>query len=208
MAIGAVAAPAAPAAPADDFRAVFADWQRDQDVTACRFTRTQLANARSAAGGDVDGYAPGFREEVSRELRRRAGGGCRGVAPPSSQRGRSALRRVRIVRISPKGGLAESVTIRNSGSRSVDLAGAGLRDRSGARLRFARGTKLRGRRSLRVVTACTTGGSRPLRRGSTLFACRRKELWDDAGDVVKLVDSRGTVVAQRGYGTLRRMVRF
>ena len=212
MAAVALMAPAAPAAPADDYRAVFADWRGDQDVTACRFSRAQLVNARDVARGvgDPDSYAPGFREEVERELARHASGGCRGVAPepPASQRARSSLRRVRIVRVVPRGGLGESVTIHNSGSRRVSLAGASLRDLRGARLRLPRGTMLRGRRSLRVVTGCASGATGPVRRGSSLFACRRRALWDDRGDVVKLVDPSGMVVAQRGYGTLRRIARF
>lgn len=212
VALAAVPAPAGSAAPADDYRAVFDDWRGDQDVTACRFSRTRLANARDVARsvGDPDSYAPGFREEVERELARHAKGGCRGVAPepPESQRARSPLRRVRIVRVLARGGSGESVTIRNSGSRRVSLAQASLRDLRGARLQLPRGTMLHGRRSLRVVTGCARGASRPVRRGPSLFACRRRGLWDDRGDVVKLVDPSGIVVAQSGYGTLRRMARF
>jgi hypothetical protein len=59
-----------------------------------------------------------------------------------------------------------------------------------------------------VVTGCAPGRRKAKRIGSRLFACRKGRLWDDRGDVVKIVDSRGTVVAQRGYGTLRRVARF
>jgi Zn-finger nucleic acid-binding protein len=33
-------------------------------------------------------------------------------------------------------------------------------------------------------------------------------VWDDRGDVVKLVDRRGLVVRQAGYGSWRGVVRF
>ena len=204
-------APAASAAPADDYRAVAADFQGDGDVTACRFTRSQLVNAAGVAGSvqDFDSYAPGFRAEVAREIARHDSGGCSGVTTaPGSERARSPLRRVRITRIQPKGRRAESVTIRNSGSGTLNLGRATLRDRRGNRVRIPGGTKLRGGRSLRVITGCARGQKRPVRRGSRLFACRRSPVWDDRGDVVKVVDTRGRVVAQRGYGTLRRVARF
>lgn len=213
LGLAAVLLPAASvqAAPVDDLRAVFADWRPDGDVTSCRFTKAQLLNARdlAASSGDFDTYAPGFRDEVGREITRHDSGGCRGIAPISNKRrDRSPLRSLRITAIKPKGGSRESVTIRNTGSRTVSLKGATLRDRSGRRLRLVTGGKLRGRRSLRVVTGCAPGRRKAKRIGSRLFACRKGRLWDDRGDVVKIVDSRGTVVAQRGYGTLRRVARF
>ncbi len=115
---------------------------------------------------------------------------------------------MRITRIRPRGGLWESVTIRNSGSRGVNIGRATLRDRRGNRIRIPRGTRLGARISLRVITGCARGSRRAVRRGSRLYACRRSPLWDDRGDVVKVVDTRGTVVAQRGYGRLRSFVRI
>ncbi|MGI9081787.1 MAG: lamin tail domain-containing protein [Thermoleophilaceae bacterium] len=192
------------ATPGTDYRAVFRDWKPDRVITACRFTRTQLVNARKVAATvtDFNSYAPGFRENVRREIARHDAGGC------SRARARSALRNVRITRIRPRGGLGESVTIRNTGARAVSLKGATLRDRGGRRLRLGGAGKLAGRRSLRVVTGCARGRRRPARIGSSLFACRSRRLWDDRGDLVKVVDSRGTVVARRGYGTLRGAIRF
>jgi hypothetical protein len=210
LAAGMMPVSGAAAAPADDYQAVFRDWQPDQDITICRFSRTQLVNARDVARtiADFESYAPGFNEELARELARHDSGGCRGVAVPPSkaQRNRSRLRSVRIVGVRPKGGARESVTIRNAGRRAVSLRGATLRDRSGHRLRLS--GKLGGRRSLRVFTGCAAGRRSPARIGSRLFACRSGRLWDDRGDVVKLVDSRGVVVAQRGFGTLRPVARF
>jgi len=98
------------------------------------------------------------------------------------------------------------VTIRNTGRGAVRLKGATLRDRSGKKLRLS--GRLAGRRSLRVVTGCARGARRPRRVGSRLFACRTGRMWDDRGDVAKVVDARGTVVAQRGYGTFRTVARF
>jgi hypothetical protein len=199
-------APGARAAPADDYQAVAADYRGDNDVTACRFTRAQLVSAGSFAASipDLNSYAPGFRGEVASEVARHDSGGCTG----SAERARSPLRGVRITAIRPRGRLSESVTIRNSGSRAVNLGRATLRDRRGNRVRIPRGTRLGARRSLRVVTGCAAGRRGPVRRASRLYACRRSGVWDDRGDVVKVVDTRGRVVAQRGYGRLRRVVRF
>jgi hypothetical protein len=160
---------------------------------------------------DFDSYAPGFRAEVAREVARHDSGGCRGLtAPPASQRAGSALRAIRItsIRARARRRLSESVTIRNSSSRTVNIGRATLRDRRGNRIRIPRNTRLRARRSLRVITGCLRGRKRAVRRGSRLYACRRSQIWDDRGDVVKVVDTRGIVVAQRGYGTQRRVVRF
>ena len=206
------AAGAAPAfaAPADDYRAVFRDWQPDGDVAACRFSRAQLVNARNVAATvtDFDSYAPGFREEVGRELARHDSRGCTGVAQPGARRNRSELRLLRIVAIKPKGGAGESITIRNTARRAVSLKGATLRDRAGNRLRLSAAGRLGARRSLRVVTGCARARRKPVRLAGRLYACGPRRLWDDRGDVVKVVDARRTVVSQRGYGRLRNVVRF
>ena len=204
-------APAAQAAPADDYQAVANDWKGDGDITACRFSRQQLLSAGVFAASipDIDSYAPGFRGEISREVARHDAGECRGVSnSPGAGRANSPLRAVRITRIRPRGGRLESVTIRNASARTVNLGRATLRDRRGNRVRIPRGTRLGARRSLRIITGCARGRKRAVRRGSRLFACRRGRVWDDRGDVVKVVDTRGRVVAQRGYGTRRGVVRF
>ena len=197
------------AAPADDFRAVFEDWRPDGQITQCRFTRAQLANAAAVSGGfDANYYAPGFRDELAREIARQDAGACTGVVPGSpAARRQSALRRLRIGTIRPRGGLKESVIIRNSGPGSVSLRGATLRDRSGRRLRLGSG-RLGARRSLRVYTGCAKGRRKAHRRGSRLYACQRRTVWNDRGDVVKIVDARRVTVAQRGYGRFRRVARF
>jgi len=144
---------------------------------------------------------------VRREIARHDAGGCRGVASDSPAQTRSALRGLRIKTIRPGGGLRESVIIRNSGGSAVRLTGASLRDRSGRRLKLGKG-RLGARRSLRVYTGCAKNRRKAHRPGSRLYACARRRVWNDGGDVVKIVDRRGVVVAQRGYGRLRRVARF
>jgi hypothetical protein len=195
------------ATPADDARAVYNDWRPDGQITPCRFTRAQLVNARNITPVDYDSYAPGFRDQMNREIARYDSGGCKGVSPDAPARKRSAIRKLRISKARPKGGLRESVTIRNSSSGGVSLKGVTLRDRSGHRVKLGSG-RLGGRRSLRVFTGCAKGRRKAYRSGSTLYACLRRQVWDDKGDVVKIVDRRGVTVAQRGYGSRRGVVRF
>jgi hypothetical protein len=197
--------PAASGTPQDDFNAVYRDWRPDRDVSPCVFSRTRLRNALDVVRslGDAGSYFPGFADEVNVEISRWDVGGCPGVTRPSR------LSRVSIVRLSPRGGARrESVTIRNAGSRTVSLTNATLRDRARNRLRFPRGLRLGARRSLKVVTGCARGRRRATRRGSTLYACGRRTLWDDRGDVVRLVDPRGVVISQRGYGRHRNARRL
>ena len=108
VAVLAASAPAAHAAPIDDYNAVADDFRGDGDITACRFSRQQLVSAGMVAGGvpDFDRYAPGFRTEVAREIARHDTGGCGGVSTPpdAPDRASSALRRVRITTIRPRGG--------------------------------------------------------------------------------------------------------
>ena len=206
----AAGATATQADPSDDFEAVYVDWVSDEDITDCRFARQQLVNAAiiGAAAQQVNAYDPGFAGEVRREIARHDFGGCPRPARPNDPRAGSRLRAVHITRIRPRGGVGESVTIRNSGPRTVNLGRATLRDRRGNRLRIPSGTRLGARRSLRIITGCDRGRRRPVRRSSRLFACRRTRVWNDRGDVVRVVDARGIVVAQRGYGAFRRVARF
>jgi hypothetical protein len=199
-------APSASGTPQDDFNAVYRDWQRDRDVAPCAFSRAKLRSALDFVRTipDFGSYFPGFADEVSLEIRRWDARGCPGLV-----RGRSPLARVSVTRVSARGGAAlESATIRNAGSRPVSLTGATLRDRSRHRLGFPRGLRLAGRASLKVVTGCARGRRRAFRRRSTLWACGRRALWDDRGDVVRLVDSRRVVISQRGYGRYRTARRF
>lgn len=197
-------APAASAAPIDDFRAVVTDYAPDRDVTACRFTRQQLQNARDSTPADVQTYVPSFIAEIDAEIRRHDTGGCRSTVVPdgSGEPGPQRVLRLRIARIRPRGGRRESVTIANTGNRRGALRGYSLRNRAGRRVRLPRVT-LRPGRALRVITGCARNRRRPARRGGRFFACARGLRWNDRGDVVKLVSPRGRVVAQRGYGSRR-----
>ncbi|HYI35867.1 MAG TPA: hypothetical protein VEX39_04645 [Thermoleophilaceae bacterium] len=71
-----VFAPAAGAGPIEDYQAVGADYRADGDVTACRFTRQRLQNARANTPRDVAAYVPDFLNEVNAEIRRWRSGGC------------------------------------------------------------------------------------------------------------------------------------
>jgi hypothetical protein len=195
------AAPSGAATPAEDMQAVRADFAPDSDVAPCRFTRGQLANALNVASAvqDFDSYVPGFRDEVRAEIARHDAGGCK-----------TAKRRVanlKIVRIRARRGLKESVTVKNRGKRTAKLRGVTLRDRSGARLRLG-SARLAPGRSLRVFTGCAKRRKRFIRLRSRVFACRRKTVWNDSGDVVRLVAANGTLLSRAGFGRFRRVKRF
>ena len=182
------------ATPEQDAQAVFADYKGDKDVTACNFSRAQLVNALAAAEqGDIDSYEPGFRDEVRAEIARHDAGGCSGIA------GAKAAAKLKIVRIRPRRGLKEGVTIKNLGTRSVKLRGMTLRDRSGARLRLG-GRRLGARKSLRVFTGCAKGRRRLVRRRSHVFVCRKRGVWNNSGDVVRLVSPSGKLLSRAGFG--------
>jgi len=188
-----VLAPAAGASPASDSEAVLKDYARDRDITSCRFAQSQLENARGQIAADADTYATGFRAEVNREVKRWKDGGCK--------RGRASAVKLRIVKIQPKGAAGkESVTIRNAGSKSVDLRRFVLRDAADHAIRFTK-LKLAPGRSIRVVTGCRAGHKGSLRKGSSYYACRSKQFWDDAGDVVELVTPQGALLSQKTYGS-------
>jgi len=197
-----VSAPALAATPEEDAQAVFADYQGDNDVTACRFSRAQLVNALTVAEqNNIDSYEPGFRPEVRKEIARHDTGGCGGVA------GVNAAASLKIVRVRPGRGLRESVTVKNRGTRTVKLRGVTLRDRGGSRVRLGRG-RLAAGKSLRVFSGCAKGRNRFVRRRSRAFACRRRTVWNNGGDVVRLVGADGTLLSRAGYGSFRLVNRF
>jgi lamin tail-like protein len=206
---GAIAVPSALADAEADFQAVFRDWRTDQNITTCRFTRVQLLNARNEADKtpDLELYAPGFRDEVNREIRRWDSGGCRGATPGSgAARDSSAIGGLRIKKIRPKGGArSESVVLKNTSKKTARLRGATLRDRAGNRLRLPRKARIRRGRTIRVFTGCKKGVKRrrPFKKGRRIYGCRRKQLWNDGGDVVRLVDADGVLIARRGYGRFK-----
>jgi hypothetical protein len=131
------------------------------------------------------------------EIARHNAGGCK--AKPVAN--------LKIVRVRPRGGLRESVTVKNLGKRTAKLGGITLRDRAGARLRLGR-ARLGPGKSLRVFTGCAKGKRRFIRLRARVFVCRRKTVWNNGGDVVRLVRSGGTLLSRVGYGRFRSVKRF
>jgi hypothetical protein len=184
----AVLAPSAAATPAADLTAMTRDYARDQKITPCRFTRGQLEAARGQISADIGSYAKGLPVAIAREIRRWKTHGCAGH--------RAGLR---IVAVKAAGGAdTESVTIKNIGSKTVDLRGYALRDGDDHTLRFG-ATTLKKRATLRVVTGCHAGHRGAVRRGARYYACRTTPFWDDAGDLVELLGPGGGLLSQKRY---------
>ncbi|MGH2943481.1 MAG: lamin tail domain-containing protein [Solirubrobacteraceae bacterium] len=187
----AMLAPSASGSPSADLAAVILDYSRDGKITPCRFTQRQLESARSQIGEDVEAYAKGVRPAIVREVKRWRDGRCRGK--------RAGAAKLRIVAVQPKGGPGEeSVTIQNTGRKAVDVRGYGLRD-AGDHVVRLRATKLKARGRLRVVTGCRSGHKGAVRRGSSYYACRTLEVWDDAGDTVELLGPGGGLLSRKAY---------
>lgn len=199
-------APAAVAGPTEDYQAVRADWQRDGNITPCRFSEEQLANARAIADANPDDQYTAFPAEIDRELARVRSGACRGRTP-DSERDASALAGLRIVRVGSRGDAArEFVRVRNTSRRTISLNGATVRNRRGSRARLPRGVRVRRGQSVTIRIGCLRG--RRTARARTVYACRRGALFTDSGDVARLADRRGVVVSQRGFGRFRSTASF
>jgi hypothetical protein len=191
-----VVAPGAGASPAADFNAIVKDFTSDQKMTPCLFTQAQLESARAQLGPDANAYAPGLGVAIGREIKRWKDGDC-SVKRVSAARGAD----VRIVKVKAKGGArSESVTLRNYGAKTVSLKGFVLRDAGDHTIKFIK-TTIKPKRSVVVVTGCRKGTKKAVRKGSRYYACRSKEFWDDAGDVVELVNAKGGLLSMKAYGT-------
>jgi len=59
-----------------------------------------------------------------------------------------------------------------------------------------------------VVTGCARGHRRAFRRGSRYYACRKRSIWNDRGDVAGLLGPKGHLVSQRGFGRFCGAARF
>ncbi len=183
-------APNAVASPAADLAAIGRDYAGDQKITPCRFAKEQLKAARHEITPDIETYATGLRDAVTRAIRRWTNGDCRG------KRGGA---RLSIVLVRPRGEAGEeSVTIKNLSRRTVNLRNYALRDSTDHTLRL-RATRLKAGRTLRVVTGCRSGHPGVVRRGSSYYACRSKQVWDDAGDLVELLGPGGGLLASKQY---------
>jgi len=209
--VGLALAASASADPSSDYAAVRNDYSaHGGDITACKFSRARLVNARSRITPDVDTYDPGFRDEVNREIRRWDNGGCKGSTGGGGGSSRKADFRIAALKGKVRGRnkRREYVTIRNRGGKAGNLKGWSLRDRSGHRIRFRKRLRLRAHRRLRVVTGCAKGHRRAFRRGARYFACRRRTIWNDRGDIARLVSPRKRIVSQRGFGRFRAIRKF
>ena len=74
IAVLCLAAPAA--ALADAFDDVFADYQKDGRIDACRHSDDALKSARRQIPNDIEQYAPDFPDALDQALERRARGDC------------------------------------------------------------------------------------------------------------------------------------
>jgi hypothetical protein len=83
----------------------------------------------------------------------------------------------------------ERVRIVNRGGRAAKVGGMRLRDRQGNTIKLRRGLRI------------APGESIVVRSG-------RRPIWDDKGDIARLVAGNGTVVSQYGYGRFRQRKRF
>jgi hypothetical protein len=191
--VAAVLAPAAAASPAADLSAMIRDHARDNTLTPCRFTKNQLNGARTQISADIDTYGKGISAAINRELKRWSDGGCKG------RRGGAKLQ---ITKVRASGAAAkEYVTIRNLAGKTVDLRDYALRDSADHVLRL-RSTKLKRGARLKVITGCRSGHRSAFRRGSSYYACRSVEVWDDAGDLVELLGPGGGLLSRKQYGTV------
>jgi len=188
----AVLAPSAAASPSADLSAIIRDHGSDEKITPCRFTKKQLTGARGQISGDIDTYARGIRPAIDRELKRWRDGKCKGKRDGA---------RLQITKVRATGAAGqEYVTIRNLAGKTVNLRNYALRDSTDHLLRL-RSTKLKRGARLKVVTGCRSGHRKAVRRGSTYYACRSIEVWDDAGDIVELLGPGGGLLSRKQYGT-------
>ncbi|HEX4362993.1 MAG TPA: lamin tail domain-containing protein [Solirubrobacteraceae bacterium] len=185
-----VLVPVAAASPSADLDSVVRDYTRHERITPCRFTKAQLEGVRNQASSDVDTYAHGFAAALRAALKHWTAGDCRGKRDGA---------KLTIVLVHAKGAAgAESITIKNLARRAVNLRGYALRDRGDHTLKF-RAVTLVGGDTLRVVTGCRSGHRGVLRLGLSYYACRSKQIWDDAGDLVELLGPGGGLLSKREY---------
>jgi len=189
----AVLAPSASATPAADLTAMIRDHVRDDKLTPCRFTKNQLNGARTQISADIDTYGKGIRTAINRELKRWRDGRCKG------KRGGAKLQISKVRGAGAAG--KEYVTIRNLAGKTVNLRNYALRDSTDHVLKF-RSTKLKRGAKLKVITGCRSGHRTAIRRGSSYYACRSVEVWDDAGDLVELLGPGGGLLSRKQYGTI------
>ena len=89
----------------------------------------------------------------------------------------------------------EHVVIRTNWDHRTDMGGWAVEDADGNRLPLGIGRQLDPGTELALHTGCgqTTD--------TAVFACLDTEVWDDDGDVARLLDAGGTEVARFAYGS-------
>lgn len=75
----------APAASADLFATMLNDFKADGQISACRYSVSDLNAALGLVPSDFEQYAPGFREQVNAALQAHAAGACGGKPAPKQQ---------------------------------------------------------------------------------------------------------------------------
>ncbi len=185
-----VAAPAALGSAVGDYTEVRKDFQADQAITPCKFTRGQLQNARGIALSSPDLSYTGLVDAIDREIPRVCS---------------AALAGLRIVSVKGKGPVAsERVVLRNGTGKTLTLKGT-LRNRAGKRVALP-ATKVKRRGRVTVSLGCRKG--RRAKRGTRLFACAKGNFLKDSGDVVRLRDRSGRIASQYGFGRYKKTPRF
>jgi hypothetical protein len=195
----------ADASPQSDFDAVYGDWRGDRAVTPCRWTQAKLESAYKVATGNPDfQYETAFQDNVRAEINRWRSGGCAGVAP-LSQRRRSPLYGVRVMKLSGSGTAAkEFARVANRTKKTVAFRKASLRNLTGGKSLFPATFKLKAGKVALVRVGCAPGRRHASFAGTRVWLCRRSQLLRDRGDVARLADAKGVVVSQRGFGTQKR----
>jgi hypothetical protein len=74
----------APIAHADAFDDVFADYQKDGRIDACKHSERDLKSAQGQVPNDIEQYAPDFPAALEEALEDRARTGCRKKPAPAS----------------------------------------------------------------------------------------------------------------------------
>jgi hypothetical protein len=199
-----VPALAAHASPQSDFDAVYGDWKADGVITQCLWTQAQLQNAYDVANSSPDfQYNTGFQDAVYREINRWKAGGCDAVL--GTVRRASPLTGAKIVSVRGGGGAArELVKIRNGSRKALSFRKASLRNRRSGKAVFPAAFKLAKGKTATVHVGCARGARHASYRKTTVWLCRRRQLFRDRGDLARLADPKGVIVSQRGFGSLKR----
>jgi predicted small lipoprotein YifL len=92
-------------------------------------------------------------------------------------------------------GEGEHVVVRNNWDHRADLGGWWIEDADGHRLPLGVGRQLDPGAELEVHVACGDDGD------EAVFACLDREVLDDDGEVLRLLDAGGGEVARFAYGT-------